>query len=122
MSSRDIFLATALFGAILAGCGGDDAEEQQASCRSRLTNEAAAAAIAKSYERGDITRAEVQSHFAPEDRIFDEQGRMVPYQELKGLTRGRFDEWRGNGPYPGEVREAIQSARSEVRRAGYPGC
>jgi hypothetical protein len=47
---------------------------------------------------------------------------MVPYQELKGLTRGRFDEWRGNGPYPGEVREAIQSARSEVRRAGYPGC
>ncbi len=72
--------------------------------------------------RGDLKRKEVQAHFAPDDRIFDEQGRMVPYSELEGLTRARFDEYRGNAPFRARVRDELQDADRRVRDAGYPGC
>jgi hypothetical protein len=119
--------AVALVGAaalVIAGCGGDDAEERErAACQARVKNAAEAAAIAKAYERGDLgTQAEVQSHFTPDDRLFDEQGHMLPYEELTGLTRGRFDDYRAGGGFPGEVREELQSASAAVRRSGYPGC
>ena len=108
----------------LAACGGDDraAEVQRANCRAQAENTAEAAVIAEAYRRGDLTRKEVQAHFAPDDRIFDEQGRMVPYRELEGLTRARFDEYRGNAPFRGPVRDELQDAGRRVRDAGYPGC
>jgi hypothetical protein len=108
----------------LAGCGGDDraAEAQRATCRAQAKNTADAAVIANAYRRGDLTRKEVEAHFTPDDRIFDEQGRMVPYRELEGLTRARFDEYRGNTPFPGRVRNELQDASRRVREAGYPGC
>jgi hypothetical protein len=64
----------------------------------------------------------VEAHFSPDDRIFDEQGRMVPYRELEGLPRARFDEYRGNGPFREQVRDELQDAGRRVREAGYPGC
>ena len=64
----------------------------------------------------------MEAHFTPDDRIFDEQGRMVPYGELQGLTRARFDEYRGNGPFRGRVRNELQDAGRRVRAAGFPGC
>jgi hypothetical protein len=108
----------------LASCGGDDraAEAQRANCQAQAENTAEAAVIAKAYRRGDLTREEVEAHFAPDDRIFDEQGRMVPYRELEGLTRARFDEYRGNGPFRGRVRNELQDANRRVREAGFPGC
>jgi outer membrane lipopolysaccharide assembly protein LptE/RlpB len=108
----------------LAGCGGDDraAEMQRANCEAEAENTAEAAAIAKAYQRGDLTRKEVEAHFTPEDRIFDEQGRMIPYSELEAMTRARFDSYRGNGPFRGRVLDDLQDANREVREAGYPGC
>ncbi len=108
----------------LAGCGGEDraAEAQRANCQAQATNTAEAAAIAKAYQRGDLTRKEVEAHFTPDDRIFDEQGRMIPYRKLEGLTRARFDEYRGNTPFRGRVRDELQDASRRVREAGYPGC
>ena len=108
----------------LAGCGGDEraAEAKRANCRAQARNTAEAAAIAKAYRQGDLTRKEVEAHFGPDDRIFDEQGRMVPYRELEGLTRARFDEYRGSAPFRGPVREELQEASRRVRAAGYPGC
>ena len=47
---------------------------------------------------------------------------MVPYRELEGLTRARFDEDRGTAPFRGPVREELQEASRRVRAAGYPGC
>ena len=115
-----LVLAAAL---ALAGCGDDGAAEaQRANCRAQAENTAEAAAIAEAYRRGDLTRKEVEAHFAPDDRIFDEQGRMVPYRELEGLTRARFDEYRGNAPFRGRVRDDLQDASRKVRAAGYPGC
>ena len=108
----------------LAGCSGDEpaAEAQRANCRAQAENTAEAAVIANAYRRGELTRKEVEAHFTPDDRIFDEQGRMVPYRELEGLTRARFDEYRGNTPFPGRVRNELQDASRRVREAGYPGC
>ena len=108
----------------LAACGGDDraAEVQRANCRAHARNTAEAAVIAEAYRRGDLKRKEVQAHFAPDDRIFDEQGRMVPYSELEGLTRARFDEYRGTAPWRGRVRDELQDADRRLRDAGYPGC
>jgi hypothetical protein len=109
----------------LGGCGGDDEADARAraSCQAEARNAAQAAVLAKAYERGELgTRAQVQAHFTPDDRIFDEQGRMIPYSELEGLTKGRFDEWRGNSPFPGQVRDALAAASSEVRERNYPGC
>ena len=106
-----------------AGCGDDrDAEAERASCQAQARNTAEAAAIAQAYRRGDLTRKEVEAHFAPDDRIFDEQGRMVPYHELEGLTRARFDEFRGTAPFRDRVREQLQDADRRLRQAGYPGC
>ena len=107
----------------LAGCGGDRAAEaQRANCQAQAENTAEAAAIANAYRRGELTRKEVQAHFTPDDRIFDEQGRMIPYRELEGLTRARFDDYRGNAPFRGRVRDELQDASRRVREAGYPGC
>ncbi len=122
-----LYLAAALVLAAavaLAACGGDDraAEVKRANCRAQAKNTAEAAVIAEAYRRGDLTRKEVQAHFAPDDRIFDEQGRMIPYLELEGLTRARFDEYRGNAPFRGRVRDELQDADRRVRDAGYPGC
>ena len=109
---------------VLAGCGGDDraAEAERANCRARVENAAEAAVIAEAFRRGDLTRKEVEAHFTPDDRIIDDQGRMVPYRELEGLTRARFDEYRGNGVFPGRVRNELQDAARRVREAGHPGC
>ena len=46
---------------------------------------------------------------------------MVPYSELEGLTRARFDEYRGNAPWRGRVRDELQDADRRVRDAGYRG-
>ena len=40
-----------------------------------------------------------------------ENGRLVPYNELDGIARGRFEEWMNNDPEVSRViREAIQEA------------
>ena len=124
MRSSPAAALTLVAAVVLAGCGGDDRadEAQRANCQAEAKNTAAAAVIAKAYRRGDLTRKEVEAHFAPDDRIFDEQGRMVPYRELEGLTRARFDEYRGNAPFRGRVRNELQDAGRRVREAGFPGC
>jgi hypothetical protein len=111
---------------VLAACGGDEAEERRrAECIAYTENAAEAAALAEAYERGDFTRRDRRSmseYFGPEDRVIDEQGTMVPYRELEPLTRARFDEWRGNAPWGGQVRNALQDASRKVKQSGYPDC
>jgi hypothetical protein len=46
----------------------------------------------------------MREYFGPEDRVIDEQGRMVPYRALEPMTRARFDNWRGNAPWGGLAR------------------
>lgn len=118
----------ALAALLLAGCGQDDREqlEAAANCRSRTDNAARAAAIAKAYEDGLLgTQAEVEADFnIPSTRIFDDGGRMIPYSDLKGIDRARFETWMVS-PSPllrGEVRERLQDARSRARSEGYPKC
>ena len=108
---------------VLAGCGGGDDNEAEARCRADALNSAQAAVLAQAFARGELgTRAQVQSHFTPEDRLFDGQGRMLPYSELHGLTRGRFDDYRASEAIPGDVQSELAAARERVRDAGYPGC
>jgi hypothetical protein len=74
---------------VVAACGGDEAEERRrAECIAYTENAAEAAALAEAYERGDFTRRDMRSmrtYFGPEDRVIDEQGRMV--------SRGAAPAW-----------------------------
>jgi hypothetical protein len=107
----------------LAACGGNDDSEATASCKAEAENAASAAVVAKAYERGELgTRAQVQAAFADGDRIFDAQGRMIPYRDLQGLTRAHFDDYMASDEIPGEVQHDMADAREAVREDGYPGC
>ena len=107
----------------LPGCGGGDDSEGRANCEAEARNAAQAAVIAKAFRQGELgTRAEVQAHFTQEDRLFDERGRMLPYSELSGLTRARFNSYRSSGAIPGEVQSDLAAARQRVQDAGYPDC
>ena len=110
----------------LGGCGGDDNGEASAACRTEAENAAQAEAIAAAYDRGELGSEDdvLEEYFTPadRDRLFDEQGRMVPYRELEPATRARFDEYRGNAAFPNEVRSRLAAAREQVQEDGYPGC
>jgi hypothetical protein len=110
----------------LGGCGGDDNDEATAACRAEAENAAQAEVLAEAYDRGELgSQEDVLEEFftaADRDRLFDEQGRMVPYRELEPRTRARFDEYRGNAVFPDEVRSRLAAAREQVREDGYPGC
>jgi hypothetical protein len=107
----------------LGGCGGDDDAEARSACEAEARNAAQAAVIAKAFEQGRLgSRAEVQAHFTPQDRLFDERGRMRPYSELQGLTRARFNSYRSSSAIPGEVQSELAAARGQVEADGYPGC
>lgn len=120
---RAIVSAASLLAALtLTGCGGDD-DAERANCEARVSNAAQADVIADAFEQGKLgTRADVQSHFTPEDRLFDEQGRMLPYTELRGFTRARFNSYRSSSAIPGDVQNELAAARQRVADAGYPGC
>lgn len=108
---------------VLGGCGGDEDGQAAANCRAEARNAAQAAVLADAWEDGELgTREDVMSHFTEDDRIFDEQGRMVPYEELEGLTKGRFDSWRASSAIPGEVQHDMAVAREVLHRTDYPGC
>jgi hypothetical protein len=115
--------AVLLAALVLGACGGDDDGEARRACEAEARNAAQAAVIAEAFEQGKLgTRAEVQAHFTPEDRVFDEQGRMLPYGELEGLTRARFNSYRASSAIPGDVQGELAAARRRVEADGYPGC
>ena len=111
-----------------AGCGQDDREQYKAasSCRAETDNAARAAAIAQAYEDGLLgTQAEVESDFnISSTKIFDGSGHMIPFSDLKGIDKARFEVWMVS-PSPllrGGVRVRLLDARSRVRSEGYPKC
>jgi hypothetical protein len=57
-----------------------------------------------------------------DDRIFGERGKMLPYSELEGITRARFNSYRSSSAIPGDVQGELAFARRHVHNAGYPGC
>lgn len=115
--------ASLLAALVLGACGGDDDAEARRACEAEARNAAQAAVIAEAFEQGRLgSRAEVQSHFTPEDRLFDERGSMLPYSELQGLTRARFNSYRASSAIPGDVQGELAAARRRVDDAGYPGC
>ena len=115
---------------LLAGCGGDDDDVRErfnaaGNCRALEQNIARAEVIAKAYEAGKLgTQADVEADFAkPTTKLFNPQGRMVPYRDLEGIDSARFDEWAGTSAYLNRrIREDFQDARSRVRDGGYPNC
>ena len=106
-----------------AGCGGDDGEPS-AQCKAETENAARAAVIAAAYEEGRIgTRAQVDAAFPGDESLFDEDGNMLLYEDLSGLTRARFDEWVSSGGYiRGEVQRDALAAQEQVREDGWPDC
>jgi hypothetical protein len=120
------FAGAALLLAALAlgGCGGDDDGGARAACEAEAKNAAYAAALAQAFEKGKLgTRAEVQSNFTPDDRLFDGQGRMIPYRELGPLTRARFEDWMNNDSDVNRVmHDAFQEESRKLEESGYPSC
>ena len=106
------------------GCGGDGDAEASAQCKAESENTARAAVIAEAYEQGRIgTTAEVDAAFPGDATLFDADEHMIPYDELEGVTRARFDEWAANGPYiHGEVQLEAFAAQEQVREDGWPDC
>ena len=107
----------------LAGCGGDDRadEAQRANCQAKAKNTAEAAVIAKAYRRGDLTRKEVEAHFAPDDRIFDEQGRMVPSPRARGADASALQRVPGERAVPRTGPERAPGRRPQGSRSRLPG-
>jgi hypothetical protein len=107
---------------VSSGCGGD--EEPSAQCKAETENAARAAVIAEAYEQGRIgTKAEVDAAFPGDESLFDADGHMIPYSELKGITAARFDEWVANGAYiRGQVQQESFAASEQVREDGWPDC
>ena len=110
-------------GLLSAGCGGDDGEPS-AECKAETENAARAAVIAAAYEEGRIgTQAEVDASFPGDESLFDDDGNMLLYDDLDGLTRARFDEWVANGSYiRGDVQQDAVAAQEQVRADGWPDC
>lgn len=116
--------ATVLLLVASAGCGGDDDAEARARCQIESENAARAAVIAQAFEEGRLgTRAEVDADFPGDQSIFDADGRMIPYDELEGITRARFDEWAASGrSVRGDVQLEAAAAKEQVRQDGWPDC
>jgi hypothetical protein len=110
--------ATALLALVLAGCGGDESADP--GCLSQAYNAAEAAAVADLYERGELgsetkVRAELEHH---DMRFFDDQGRMIPYDELSRAEQNQLVAWFSNGP----VGRATESDRERAVDQADPDC
>ena len=111
----------------LGGCGGDDNDEALAACRTEAENAAQAAVLADAYARGELGSQDdvLEEYFTPADRtrLFDAQGRMVPYRELPPTDESPLRRVPGQRRVP-ERRPGrrLAAASEEVREAGYPGC
>ena len=116
-------LAAALVLLGSGGCGGGDGEPST-QCKAETENAARAAVVAAAYEEGRIgTQAEVDASFPGDESLFDEDGNMLLYEDLSGLTRARFDEWVTSGGYiRGEVQRDMLAAQEQVREDGWPDC
>ena len=80
--------------------------------------------VAAAYEEGRIgTQAEVDASFPGDKSLFDDDGNMLLYEDLSGLTRARFDEWVASGGYiRGEVQLDALAAQEQVADDGWPDC
>ena len=109
-------LAAALVLLGSGGCGGGDGEPST-QCKAETENAARAAVVAAAYEEGRIgTQAEVDASFPGDESLFDEDGNMLLYEDISGLTRARFDEWVTSGGYiRGEVQRDMLAAQEQVR-------
>jgi hypothetical protein len=109
---------------VSAGCGGGEDGEPSTQCKAETENAARAAVIAEAYEQGRIgTKAQVDAAFPGDQSLFDADGHMLQYSELKGIMAARFDEWVANGPYiHGEVQREAFAAQEQVREDGWPDC
>jgi hypothetical protein len=108
------------------GCGGDDEpSEAYRNCQAREQNIARADALRLAYEQDRLgTQAEVSAEFpGGGGDLFDDDGRMIPYQELPPQTRARFDRWAASGEIPStKARLEMAAAEEKVKDAGWPGC
>lgn len=125
-SLKPLVLVAAALVLLAAGCGGSDGpSDAYRNCQRGAENAARADALRIAYEQGRLgTQAEVSADFpGGGEQIFDEEGRMIPYEELRGLARARFDEWAATDDYPGrQVQLEMLAAERRVEDAGWPDC
>jgi hypothetical protein len=108
-----------------AGCGGDE-EPSEASvrCRTEAENAARADVVRVAYEQGRLgTQEEIEADLPGGSALFDSEGRMLPYGELEGLVKARFNRWVANDDYlAGPVQRDAYAAQDRVADEGWPAC
>jgi hypothetical protein len=109
-----------------AGCGGDDEPSAEyRNCQAESENLARAEVLRMAFEDGRLgTQAEVEADFGPGGgKLFDAQGRMVPYDELEGVVKGEFAEWQATSEFPGrQIQLEMLAAERRVEDDGWPDC
>jgi hypothetical protein len=100
----------------LAACGGDDDSEATQQCIAEAKSAAEAEVVATFFQAGRIgTRAEIQRELDhPNLHFFDENGQLLPYEELSPEARAVFNRWLVNSRAGDVTFDARQEARDEA--------
>jgi hypothetical protein len=109
---------------LAAGCGGEENASARESCIAARENTAAAAALRRGYEQGLISRSKIERapFFTRSDRLFDENGKLIPYDRLEGKTQARFDRFMASSAIRGELRARIAAARARAGEEAADDC
>lgn len=111
---------------VMSACGGGgEPSAEYRRCQAETQNSARAEVVRLAYEQGRLgTQAEIEADFpGGGGQIFDEEGRMIPYEELQGLAKARFDEWVATDDYlAGPVQREAFAAHERVADEGWPDC
>jgi hypothetical protein len=101
--------------AALGGCGGNDSEAQM-QCEADAKSAAEAAVVARYYEEGKIgTQAEIERDIDhPGLRFFDDEGKMLPWDDMSPEARAVFAKWIGLSRAGDITHDARFAARDNV--------
>jgi hypothetical protein len=120
--ARRLGLAALALAVVLLGaaCGGEEDPEARARCLTRAYNAAEAAVVAEYYAQGRLGSRE-SVHEAldqPGMRFFDEQDRMIPYEQLSPDEQSVLVLWFSHD----RVGRITETAREQAVEQADPGC
>ena len=100
---------------VVAACGGDDSEARQ-QCIAAAKSAAEVEVVATFFQAGRIgTRAQIERELDhPSLRFFDEDGQLLPYEELTPAARAAFSRWLVDSRVGDITFDARQEARDEA--------
>jgi hypothetical protein len=115
-ASRTGLLVVLALVAAVAACGGDDDSEARRQCIAAARSAAEVEVVATFFQAGRIgTREQIERELDhPSLRFFDENGQLLPYEELTPAARAAFSRWLVDSRAGDVTFGARQEARDEA--------